>query len=192
MNEPITTWTVAIDADTTALQKGLADTQKLGSQFGSALGTAFAGLVVQGKSLGDVVGNLALSLSKLTLNAAFKPVDQAIGNALAGLFTGGLGLGGAGAAGAMPVPFAEGGVIASPISFPLAGGQTGIAGERGAEAIMPLSRGPNGELGVAMQGGAAPNITFNISTPDAASFARSQSEIAAMLARTAARGQRNL
>jgi len=191
MNEPVTTWTVAIDADTSALQKGLADSQKLGTRFGTALGSALSGLAVQGKSLSDIVSALALNLSKLTLTAAFKPLDQAIGNALAGLLSGGFG-GAAAGSGGLPVPFAEGGVIASPIAFPLSGGQTGIAGERGPEAIMPLSRGPGGELGIAAHGGGAPSITFNISTPDAASFQRSQSEIAAMLARATSRGQRNL
>jgi len=91
-----------------------------------------------------------------------------------------------------PVPFASGGVIASPISFPLAGGATGLAGERGPEAIMPLTRGPDGRLGVAAAGGGGQPITINISTPDAASFNRSQTQIAAMIARAAAAGQRNL
>ena len=35
-------------------------------------------------------------------------------------------------------------------------------------------------------------VTLNVSTPDAASFARSEGQIAAMLARTAARGRRSL
>jgi phage-related minor tail protein len=83
-------------------------------------------------------------------------------------------------------------VIASPISFPLAGGATGLAGERGPEAIMPLTRGSDGRLGVAAAGGSGQHITINISTPDAASFNRSQTQIAAMIARAAAAGQRNL
>ena len=90
------------------------------------------------------------------------------------------------------VPFASGGVIASPITFPLAGGASGLAGEKGPEAIMPLTRGPDGRLGIASSGGSGQNITINISTPDAASFNRSQTQIAAMIARAAANGQRNL
>ena len=66
-------------------------------------------------------------------------------------------------------------------------------GEAGAEAIIPLSRGSDGKLGVKMQGGSAPvNVTFNVTTPDATSFRRSQSQLSAMLARTVGRGQRNL
>jgi lambda family phage tail tape measure protein len=90
-----------------------------------------------------------------------------------------------------PVPFASGGIIASPISFPLAGGATGLAGEKGPEAIMPLTRSSDGRLGVAMAGGGQ-QVTINITTPDAQSFNRSQSQIAAMIARAAASGQRNL
>lgn len=95
--------------------------------------------------------------------------------------------------GGTPVPFANGGVISSPIAFPLAGGRTGIAGEAGSEAIMPLARGPDGRLGVVARGsgGGAP-ITINISTPDIEGFNRSQSQVAAMIARAAALGQRNL
>ena len=90
------------------------------------------------------------------------------------------------------VPFARGRVVRSPIAFPLAGGQVGIAGERGAEAILPLSRGPDGRLGVAAQGGGGVNVVFNVTTPDADSFQRSESQVAAMLARAVALGQRNL
>jgi phage-related minor tail protein len=57
---------------------------------------------------------------------------------------------------------------------------------------MPLTRGPDGRLGVAAAGGGGQPITINISTPDAASFNRSQTQIAAMIARAAAAGQRNL
>ncbi|MEQ8951774.1 MAG: phage tail tape measure protein, partial [Parvibaculum sp.] len=90
------------------------------------------------------------------------------------------------------LPFAKGGVVSSPMLFPLRGA-TGLAGEAGAEAILPLRRGADGRLGVAAEGRAAPvNITFNVTAADADSFRRSESQIAAMLARTGARGRRNL
>ncbi len=40
--------------------------------------------------------------------------------------------------------------------FPNAGGGIGLMGEAGAEAILPLKRGPDGALGVASQGGGQP------------------------------------
>ena len=45
------------------------------------------------------------------------------------------------------VPFAYGGVVDKPTLFPFSKG-TGLMGEAGPEAIMPLKRGPSGRLGV--------------------------------------------
>jgi phage-related minor tail protein len=56
--------------------------------------------------------------------------------------------------------FARGGVVSRPMLFPFAGG-TGLMGERGPEAIMPLSRLPDGRLGVTSAGGAGP-VTVNV------------------------------
>jgi phage-related minor tail protein len=50
------------------------------------------------------------------------------------------------------MPFANGGVVSSPTFFPMAGRNTGLMGEAGPEAIMPLAR-INGKLGVRMAGG---------------------------------------
>jgi len=58
-------------------------------------------------------------------------------------------------------PFANGGVVSSPSYFPMAGGKTGLMGEAGPEAIMPLKRGKNGKLGVQMEGGGDINIVQN-------------------------------
>lgn len=49
------------------------------------------------------------------------------------------------------IPFAKGGVVSSPSMFPMTGNRTGLMGERGAEAIMPLKRTSNGQLGVQAQ-----------------------------------------
>jgi len=63
------------------------------------------------------------------------------------------------------VPFATGGVVGSPTMFPMRGGQTGLMGEAGPEAIMPLKRGKDGKLGVQAEGAGVINITqhFNVS-----------------------------
>ena len=54
--------------------------------------------------------------------------------------------------------YADGGVVGSPTLFPMAGGKTGLMGEAGPEAIMPLKRGANGKLGVQMEGGGGDTI----------------------------------
>ncbi len=192
-DQTVETWTVVVDADTRGLQNSLNQASRLGRQFSSALIGAFEGIAIKGKSLGEVLSGLALKLSNLVLRAALKPLEQGLGTALAGLFSGaGFAKGGV-IQNAMPVPFASGGVIQSPIAFPLHGGRVGIAGERGAEAILPLARGPDGRLGVQAQGAANGfNITFNVSTPDADSFRRSETQLGAMLARAVSLGQRNL
>jgi phage-related minor tail protein len=197
VTEPDTTLTIAVEADTSALQHELQQTTRIGRQFASVLSTAFDGLALKGRGLTDVVRGIGLSLSKVALDAAFKPLGQAFGNA----FTGALASAGAsgvafakgGTLGAgTPVPFADGGIIASPVTFPLGRG-TGVAGERGPEAILPLSRGPDGRLGVAATGtGGGVHVTLHVTTPDAESFRRSETQLAAMLSRAIGHGQRNL
>jgi len=56
--------------------------------------------------------------------------------------------------------YAYGGVVNKPTLFPMANGM-GLMGEAGAEAILPLSRGSDGKLGVKAQGGGT-NIVVNV------------------------------
>lgn len=51
-------------------------------------------------------------------------------------------------AGGNVVPFARGGIVDMPMLFPMRGGRTGLMGEAGPEAIMPLARDGSGRLGV--------------------------------------------
>ena len=63
------------------------------------------------------------------------------------------------------VPFATGGIVTRPTFFPMSNGGTGLMGEAGAEAVMPLTRTSNGKLGVQATGSNAstqPNIVVNI------------------------------
>jgi phage-related minor tail protein len=64
-------------------------------------------------------------------------------------------------AGGSVVPFAKGGVVSSPMLFPMSGGQTGLMGEAGPEAIMPLKRGKDGKLGVAAGGSSTQVNIYN-------------------------------
>ena len=170
---------------------------RLSRSLSSSLRTAFDRAVFGGEKLSDVFRNLASSVAGKALDAALKPVTSGLSD----VFTGALGgLGSAFSSGfafadgaAFSVgrvrAFANGGVVTGPTTFPMRGG-TGLMGEAGPEAIMPLSRGPDGKLGVAARGGqVAPNITVNISTPDIAGFQRSRGQVAAHLARAVRRGQ---
>ncbi len=58
------------------------------------------------------------------------------------------------------IPFAKGGIVNKPTLFKFAKG-TGLMGEAGPEAIIPLKRGRDGKLGVA--GGGGGNTTVNVS-----------------------------
>lgn len=174
------------------MARQLAHLNRLGERFARTMSRAFADVAIRGRSFGEVLRGLGQQLAKLALRAATKPLENAVGTLFQDVFAGGFGTGGASRGGGV-VPFARGGVVAAPTFFPLAGGRVGLMGERGAEAIMPLARGPDGRLGVRASGGAAAaQITVNVTTPDVEGFRRSQSQIAAMLSRTVSQGQRNL
>jgi phage-related minor tail protein len=164
--------------------------------FARAMTTAFARAAVSGKSFDDTLKSLALRLSDLSVQMALRPVTGALGGGLASLFGGlfGPSQNNTDLLRAMNTaqPFATGGVIASPSYFPLASGGLGLAGEAGPEAIMPLTRGSDGRLGVAAAGSAPANVTVNIATPDAESFRRSETYLTGLVARAVARGQRGM
>jgi hypothetical protein len=67
--------------------------------------------------------------------------------------------------------YARGGIVNRPTLFPMANGM-GLMGEAGPEAVMPLSRGQDGSLGVTSSGGgSAPvNISFTVNAMDAKDF----------------------
>lgn len=135
-----------------------------------------------------MIRTLGLRLSSMALNAAFKPIEQGLTGAFQNLFGGSSGGGETFGNAFSAVPFAKGGVIATPSYFPL-GNSLGVAGERGAEAILPLARGTDGRLGVRAETSRAPlAVNVNISAQDAASFRRSEAYLSGMIAR----GERNL
>jgi lambda family phage tail tape measure protein len=178
-------------------------TQNLGKSadsFGKSITSAFARGIVDGKRFEDVLRSVGRSMSDSLLKMALKPLQNGVSSllgsgakSLTGLFGGGFGLGGGGG-GTVPVaPFADGGVIASPAYFPLGRG-LGLMGERGAEAILPLSRGADGRLGVRSSGEARRplSVVVQVATPDADSFRRSEAQVTAAIARAVARGSRAL
>jgi flagellar motor protein MotB len=58
--------------------------------------------------------------------------------------------------------FADGGVLTRPTFFGMGGGRMGVAGEAGAEGILPLRRGPNGRLGVEAYGGGGMTVVNHV------------------------------
>ncbi|PKQ06233.1 MAG: phage tail protein [Alphaproteobacteria bacterium HGW-Alphaproteobacteria-12] len=192
--------TRAFGLDTERVLKSVSDefrkAKREGRDFGDALGNAFEGIAGKGRSLSDTLKKLALDLSRMAVERAAGAISNSLAGGITNLLGGLIGTATASASGNVisdgrVMPFAKGGVVSSPMLFPLRGG-TGLAGEAGAEAILPLRRGADGRLGVAGDGGSALNVTFNVTAADAESFRRSEGQIAAMLSRVAGRGQRNM
>lgn len=167
----------------------------LSSAISGGLRKAFDGLAFDGMRLSDALKTVANSIVETIYSIAIKPVTGALGGFLAqgvaGIMGGGMpfAAGGAFSQGKV-LPFAKGGIVGSPTAFPMRGGM-GLMGEAGAEAIMPLARGPDGRLGVQAGGSRPISIVMNISTPDVQSFQRSQTQVAAQVSRALSRGQRN-
>ena len=162
--------------------------------FANAITKAFTQAVTGGKQFDDVLKSLALRMSALTVAAAFKPVAKGLLGGLNSILTSNSNdSSGTSNASSAITPFASGGVIGAPTYFPLSSGGLGLAGEAGPEAIMPLTRGSDGTLGVAMAGAGAPaNISVQIVAPDPDSFRRSEAYITGQIARAVARGQRSM
>lgn len=141
-----------------------------GKEMQEGFASAFSSIVRRASSVEDALGRLAdrildehlqflfnWGVDRLGLGGFFGgllpqagPVASAKGNAFSG--------------GAL-VPFATGGIVSSPTLFPMSGARTGLMGEAGPEAIMPLSRGPDGRLGVRASGaggGTSVNVEVHV------------------------------
>jgi phage-related minor tail protein len=157
-------------------------------QFATAITKAFQQATTGGKQFDDVLKGLALKLSNLAVQNAFKPIAKSLAGDWQSILSGGSASDGS--VSNNLTPFASGGVINTPSYFPLSGGGLGLAGEAGPEAIVPLSRGADGRLGIAGGGGQGGNVTVHIATPDPGSFQRSEAYITGQIARAVSRGLR--
>lgn len=167
-----------------------------GRDTGETLARAFTGAALRGKDLSESFRSVIMSLSQKLVRSATNSFSSAATSGLKGMFSNMLrnADGNAFSQGRV-IPLARGGIVNGPSIFPMSGGATGLMGEAGPEAVMPLTRGPDGRLGVAAGGGGAGRpvtINFNVTTPDAEGMRRSEAQIAAMLQRVAARGARNM
>lgn len=182
--------------------KALSDEMKAAKRqaefFGQAIHTALSDIIFEGKSAGEVIRNLGKTIASAALQRVLVgtgPLGGA-GSGSAGILTSlfsGIKLfskGGAFNRGAVHA-FADGGVVNKPTAFSMRNGM-GVMGERGPEAIMPLTRGSDGSLGVRMHGSGGVVINFHVQAQDAQSFMKSEGQIASMVSRAVSRGQRNL
>ncbi|MGH1465765.1 MAG: phage tail tape measure protein [Cognatishimia sp.] len=177
------------------LQTTGGDLQTLEKGLRKGLRKAVDGVVQEGDSLSEALRNVVSGVINAAYGAAVKPVTDHFGSLLArgigGIFGGLLPFeNGASFSQGRVMPFANGGIVSGPTSFPMRGG-LGLMGEAGPEAIMPLARGADGKLGVRSAGGRPVQVVMNIQTPDVQSFQRSRGQIAAQMGRALAKGQRN-
>ncbi len=191
--------TAVFQSELNGMQHSISLAEKEARGFSRSLSRGMRGalgdVILEGAKFSDVLASLANTMIRSTFNQAVSPVTDA----LSGIISGGVGsifgsifpsANGNAFVGGRLTPFANGGVVNGPSVFPMRGG-TGLMGEAGPEAIMPLQRTADGRLGVQSQGGGGVQVTMNITTPDAESFRRSQTQVAAGLSRAIARGNRN-
>jgi phage-related minor tail protein len=177
-------------------QRQLESLDRLAQRFGQSLSGALTAGTSTGKQLDQVLGSIGTKLASALGTGAVASLQSGLMGAIQSLtssLTLGSGAfpfaqGGVVAAGRVQ-PFAAGGIVGAPTYFPMAKG-IGLMGEAGPEAVLPLARGPDGRLGVSGGGGAATQVTVHVQATDLASFKRSETQIAAALARAVARGRR--
>ncbi len=171
---------IEIDADTRPIEDALRDLTSLSHQFGVQLTAALRSAVVGGKDLDDILRRIALNLAGMALSRGLQPLQSLAGS----LFSTLIGALAPASAGAL-APFATDGGIAAPRYFPADSGLGLSAGAAGLPGAIP-GNGPAG----AASGGGAVSVVFNVTTPDAASFRKSEAQVTGMLARAVSRGGR--
>lgn len=149
------------DADKAAgdLNKTLEKQKSIGEELGLTFSSAFEDAIVKGAEFGDILEGLAQDIARILIRRQItEPLAKAIGDLLPSANGNAFGPGGL-------IPFAKGGVVDSPTFFRFANGgsfSSGVMGEAGPEAILPLKRGAGGRLGVVAEGGAATQINVQI------------------------------
>lgn len=130
-----------LDGMTDSLANFVVEGKASFSEFARSLGADLAKIVIQ-KQLAGIAGNIFNNAGTTSFFGSI--FASANGN----VFEGG-----------HDVAFATGGVVGSPTYFPMTNGKTGLMGEAGPEAIIPLSRIGN-DLGVKS---VPSNVVLNIS-----------------------------
>tara|TARA_R110002126_G_scaffold10227_1_gene45762 strand:- start:5182 stop:7461 length:2280 start_codon:yes stop_codon:yes gene_type:complete len=124
--------------------------EELAATIETSMGDAFMAMSDGTKSVSDAFRTMAAEV----VRELYKVYVMQVAIAAIKTFAGGFFAdGGAFSGGKEVTAYANGGVVNGPTNFAMAGGKTGLMGEAGPEAIMPLKRGANGKLGVQMEGG---------------------------------------
>jgi len=132
--------------------------------LGATFHSAFEDAIVGGKKFSDVLAGVAQDIERMLTRRAITdplmkgfdsmvlgPLSEMFGGIFSANANGGV-YSGAG------ISAYSGSIVSSPTIFPFAKG-TGLMGEAGPEAILPLSRGSDGKLGVS---GGGNNVTVNV------------------------------
>lgn len=131
------------------------EAKSFAEEFGLTFSSAMEDAIVKGGSFSDVLEGIAQDLARIVLR---KSVTEPLGDALSKLDFGSLfssilpSAQGNVFSGAPALSAYSNTVVSQPTVFPFAKG-IGLMGEAGAEAIMPLTRLANGDLGVGVKGG---------------------------------------
>ena len=174
------------------LKKEEMDEQSLISneEFARAVTSSVMSVVTGASTMQEAFLGLIQTLIEMVIQALiFKAIMTAIGGpaAAAAGGAGGVAKGGVYTGGSrQPFQgFATGGIVDRPTRFGMYG-NGGVMGEAGSEAIMPLTRLPDGSLGVKAQGGSGGGdilINMTVNTSDADSFRKSKKQITRELSR---------
>ena len=140
------------------VEEAASQQEQLANFIGNSMENAMMGIVDGTVSVKDAFKSMASEIIKELYRVL---VVQQMVNAAKGFFGITAADGAVVSGGSEVKAYANGGVVSGPTTFPMAGGKTGLMGEAGPEAIMPLKRGSNGKLGVQMEGGSQGNVVIN-------------------------------
>lgn len=131
--------------------------------LGATFSSAFEDAIVNGKKFSDVLSGLANDIERmltrrLITDPLMKGLDSMVLGPLSDMFGGLFANADGGVYSGAGISAYSGQLVSSPTVFPFAKG-IGLMGEAGPEAILPLSRGSDGKLGVS---GGGNNVTVNV------------------------------